>query len=176
MTTKKGKAKFFRRISRQSRVLPDLIASSVADIDIDTLKKLKVGCMIIDIDDTLVTRRGRELDEHIAHHLDRIRHAGIELVVGSNTRRDITALAASINARTVERGRWRYKPMKYFFSHILATINLPPDRIVMVGDRVINDVVGAKRTGIQTILVLPLGRQLGWLARRYWSYLERHAQ
>ncbi len=170
-----SKPKFFRRVIHESPLLPDFIAGSVMDIDIAVLQSLHIGCMLLDIDDTLMERRGDEFAPAIIRHLGRIRESGIELVMGSNTNRDITALANSIQARVVEKGTRHFKPTKRFFRRILATIELPPDRVMMVGDRVINDVVGANRSGVQTILVEPVERHLGWHSQRYRAYLMRHS-
>lgn len=169
------KQKYFRRVIHESALLPGYIAGSVADIDVSELKKLRIGGMILDIDDTLMKRRGHTVDDRIAANLKKIRTAGISLVIGSNTNRDIAALADSIEARVIDKKWWHNKPMKRFYAAILGTLELPPDRVVMVGDRSIKDVLGANRSGIRTILVLPVERRQNRLSRRYRTYLLRHS-
>lgn len=166
-------SKYFFQIDRQSWLKPDFVASSVADIDVETLKDSGIACLILDIDDTLVKHGGKKVDTLIISHLKLIRKSGIKLVIGSNTRRDISSIATSIGAITVSKKWWHYKPMGRFFYHLLASINLPPDKIVMVGDRIINDVIGANRVGIRTILVPPIKRKLGWVSRRYWVKIKQ---
>lgn len=167
------KQNFFQRIDHQSRFTPDFIAATVVDIDIATLQQLQIKAIMLDIDDTLVVRRGEKVESRVIEHLNKIHQSGIKLIIGSNTKRDITALAASVNARIISRTWWHYKPMKIFFRHIVTDIQLSPDQVVMVGDRIINDIFGANRAGLHTILVTPVGRQPGWFGRWYSKRLGR---
>jgi len=45
------------------------------------------------------------------------------------------------------------KPNKYVFDLILSNFNIPKNRILMVGDRVSSDIIGAHNAGIKSVLV-----------------------
>lgn len=45
------------------------------------------------------------------------------------------------------------KPNPYAFETTLATMSVPRDRVVMVGDRVLSDILGARRVGLRSVLV-----------------------
>lgn len=46
-----------------------------------------------------------------------------------------------------------YKPGEQYFAHILATLAVPPESVVMIGDNPIDDIWGASQHGFKTILV-----------------------
>jgi len=52
---------------------------------------------------------------------------------------------------------WR-KPSPQFFAPILASLNLPADEVVYVGDDLANDVRGARAAGMQPLWLDPTGR------------------
>ena len=165
---------FFRKLTHKSLWLPDYIASSVTAIPIEILLKSNIRHMILDIDDTLVPLRGNQLSAAYIHYFQNIQQAHIKLSIGSNTRRDITNIAATIGAEAIPQPWWSYKPMKAFYKRILAQAEEPPGAIAMVGDRVIHDVIGANRAGLITILVAPIGRRPSWPSRLYRKYLTSH--
>jgi HAD superfamily phosphatase (TIGR01668 family) len=167
-------ARLFRKISYRSVLIPDYIASSVLSIPPKTLLEQNIQHLILDVDDTLVRRGSNRLDPAYIIYLQALQQAGIGLSIGSNTRRDISDIAASIDASVVPRRWWTYKPMKHFYAAIVASTGCPPGAVAMVGDRLLNDVIAANRLSLVTILVYPLGRRPSWLGRNYWQFLTRH--
>jgi ribonucleotide monophosphatase NagD (HAD superfamily) len=55
--------------------------------------------------------------------------------------------AAGINAIYIG------KPETYMFDLVLSELAVDPARVVMIGDRVATDVLGARRAGIKSVLV-----------------------
>lgn len=53
----------------------------------------------------------------------------------------------------------RRKPSLAAFSLALEYLNSEPEKTMMVGDRVLTDIIGAKTLGMQTVLVTPLDKQ-----------------
>ena len=70
----------------------------------------------------------------------------LELTVGAYGR--MLEAAAGIRAT------WIGKPQRYMFDLALQSLpDLPPERILMVGDKVITDIAGARRAGMRSALV-----------------------
>ena len=166
---------FFYSIGRQSALLPDYMAGSITDLTPARLQAEAVSCLILDVDDTLVQRGGSALDVKTISHLQGLRRAGIELIIGSNTNRNIRPVATSIDAQVVGKSWWLYKPMKSFYRQILTATQYQPDQILMVGDKIINDIIGAHRVGLRAILVEPTNRRPGILSKWYRRYLKHRA-
>lgn len=70
---------------------------------------------------------------------------GVELTVGAYGR--MLEDAAGINAT------WIGKPNKYIFEVTLNTLQVGRENVLMVGDRVATDIIGAKAAGIKSVLV-----------------------
>lgn len=70
---------------------------------------------------------------------------GVELTVGAYGR--MLENATGIKATYVG------KPNRYIFDVALQTMNLEPDRVIMVGDKVSTDIRGAAGVGMRSILV-----------------------
>jgi hypothetical protein len=167
---------FFSKLTHKSWWLPTYTASSVLAIPIQTLVDANIHHMILDIDDTLVPLRGDQLSPAYVRYFKKVRQAHIEVSIGSNTRRDIISIAHSIDAAVIPHPWWSYKPMGAFYKRVIAQTQEPPGSIVMVGDRVVQDVIGANRAGLVTILVTPIKRQPGRLSRWYRRYLVHQSQ
>jgi HAD superfamily phosphatase (TIGR01668 family) len=162
---------FFSKLTHKSWWLPTYAASSVLAIPIQTLVDANIRHMVLDIDDTLVPLRGDQLSPAYIRYFKKVQRAHITLSIGSNTRRDITSIARSIDAAVIPHPWWSYKPMRAFYKRVIAQTHEMPGSIMMVGDRVIQDVIGANHAGLTTVLVVPLKRQSGWFSRQYWRYL-----
>ena len=80
------------------------------------------------------------IPEKVDHSLGRV-----ELTVGAYGQ--MLEDAAGIEATYIG------KPGTFMFELALAALSEDPDRVVMVGDRVATDIVGARRAGIKSILV-----------------------
>lgn len=80
------------------------------------------------------------ITEMIDHSLGKV-----ELTVGAYGR----MLEEATGTRTIYVG----KPHKYIFDMALRTMDLDPDQVLMVGDKVSTDIRGAANAGIKSILV-----------------------
>ena len=161
---------------------PDYFAPTIEDIDFALLKKRGVKYLVLDVDHTLVPYQAMTLDAKTQVYLNTVqRKYGIERIyLASNSGRDLTAIATSINARSIPSTLFRRKPHKVFFMKVLATIGCEPHQTAMVGDKLILDVWGANRVGMITILVDPIGPDMlldRILLRRFWkNWFIRHSQ
>ncbi len=97
--------------------------------------------------------------------LARLRDAGYALAIASNydhrLRPVIAGIADLAPIETVvissEVG-WR-KPAPAFFAHLAASLRLPPNRVLYVGDDFANDFAGGRQAGMPVMLFDPHGRR-----------------
>lgn len=145
-------------------VLPDHKAESVLDIDFARLALEGKTDVFIDLDLTL--RRGRHEDCDVAttEFLQAQRSAGniASLTIATNSRSDVSSCARQLGANLVQpfylNGELVRKPDARFFEAALRQAGVQADNSVMIGDRYQLDVIGAKRAGMHSILVEPIGR------------------
>jgi hypothetical protein len=159
MLAKSGNYKVFG-----SNFRPDYITDSVADINFDALKKQGITTCLIDLDGTVVARGTYEVSETIKRAL---RKAPLKIYIATNRpkSRELKTLREDLSANGVVHPKGIYgKPSKRYFANALKELGIQSSEAVMVGDRFIQDIFGANRAGISTILVSKkIGPPQGWL-------------
>ncbi|TGG82431.1 MAG: YqeG family HAD IIIA-type phosphatase [Aphanocapsa feldmannii 288cV] len=140
------------RLALRGVLQPDwVVRGTVVTLPIARLRAMGIRGVVLDVDRTLLPRRCRLLPDPVRQwvrsaavvmrlHLlsnnldqDRIRWVGKEL-----------GLPGTAFARKPRRGKLR---------SVLATMDLPPHQVAMVGDRILTDVVAGNRLGLWTVLV-----------------------
>lgn len=144
---------------------PDCIIGHPEDFDFEQLRDRGVRHIVLDIDNTLVLQGLLELSPAQMNFLTGlIQNAGFETVsLATNSLRDLSAMAASIEAKLFQPcGRIR-KPLPGYYQGILRHLGCQPHEAAMFDDKLIH-VIGAKRVGMVAIQVAPLARE-HWLDR-----------
>ncbi len=138
---------------------PRYIATSALDIAASELKLAGISHLALDIDETLVPRGHNKLADSYIAHLSQLENAGFQLLVVSNSRRDLQSIAQHFHAPIVRPTRGSFKPLPHYYQQVIAMAGTEPAHIAMVGDRLINDVIGGNLVGLVTIMVEPYARQ-----------------
>ena len=140
---------------------PDFIAPSVADIDFKVLESRGIKACFIDLDGTVVARGTFEVDKKIAKQL---KASGLPIYIATNRPRGrkLNNLEIDLSANGVVHPTKIFaKPTKRYYKHGLTAHGLKPYEVVMIGDRYIQDMFGANRAGLYTLLVFKLGKPIG---------------
>jgi HAD superfamily phosphatase (TIGR01668 family) len=162
-------------VSKKSLWLPDYIVENIAALDRNQLHNRGITHIVFDIDKTLVERKVSILTPEYLLFLQTLQNNGFILMLGSNSRRNISGISESLHVHAVQPKGLSYKPTKSFYRRIVAEAQTAPNHIAMVGDHIINDVYGPNRAGFMTILVSashlsgPLKRGYMHNIRKYFS-------
>lgn len=134
---------------------PNLVlAGSVLQLTPALLQKRGLQGLILDVDDTLVPTWTKEVSPEILHWLNQIRSSGKLWLVSNNINQArIQRIAEAMDLPYLHGAG---KPSRRKLRQALAAMELPPDRVGMVGDRLFTDVVAGNRLGMYTILVEPI--------------------
>ena len=135
---------------------PDYVASSIFDIDYKLLYKQGIRGVAYDVDGTLTESGAVVIEKQKAVKLIKLLdEAGIKTrLIASNAERDLSKIVTTLDGFVaVQPHDHKPKPFKQFYRQVIAKADLPAEQIVMVGDRLIQDVVGAKRTGLKSVIV-----------------------
>lgn len=162
------------RIHRDEIWLPDYVADSVAQIDAGELKQAGITHLVFDLDNTLLVRRTNELSAETIAHIAGLRRAGFKIVLGSNTRRDTDAIVDALKGEAVRVHGLTMKPFRAFYKSAIIAAGTKPENIAMVGDHLLNDVIGANRAGLKTILVKSLSRRSLTFNAAYIQWLKKY--
>lgn len=140
---------------------PDFIARNILNIDFKYLQSLGITTCYLDLDGTVVDRDTFHVDGAVTAALAK---SGMDIKIATNRShsRSLQELQTAVHASSVIHPKGIFgKPSKRYFRQALRDHNLTQDQVVLIGDRFIQDVLGANRSGIYSLLVFKLGRSIG---------------
>lgn len=159
------------RKERRPRFVPDYIAKSLSDVDFELLKNRGIKYVAFDADSTLVHFRGTVLSEETEQLLKSKRRLFEAWCIASNRpTNDLQELGRTIDAPVIRASLLTRKPRRKYFEKVIQHFNATPEQIAMVGDKLIADMWGAKRSGLVTVWVAKIGPDSpwDWLLRTRW--------
>lgn len=142
---------------------PTWMVESIYSIKPEQLRKNNIQAVITDLDNTLIAWDNVEATQESIRWIDMMKEADIPVIIlSNNTDERIKKVADILDLEYVP---FSLKPSRRGFKKAQEKLDLPVDQIVMVGDQVITDVLGANRFGVRTILVRPLLQSDAWNTR-----------
>ncbi len=139
-----------------SHFRPDFACRSVTEIEPGWLRSLGIEGLLIDIDNTLTRWESAHIPPEVREWLESLRREGLSIYFLSNGRGPKRRrVEQQTGVRCVTGG---VKPLPSFFRAGLRHLNLPPEKVAMIGDMVFTDIWVANRLGMTTILVDPISR------------------
>lgn len=113
------------------------------------------------------------IDVDLVPFLTRLQEEGYQLGLASNFDGRLRTLLTHFPQLNPLRHRvisseigWR-KPSPEFFRHLTLLVDLPPDRIIVIGDDPMTDYEGAQQAGMQPILYQPRNQETAWQIRSW---------
>ena len=139
---------------------PTSYAEGIAVIDVEKLVAGGIRGVLIDLDNTLVGYRSHEPLPEESAWIARAQGAGINVVMLTNNGRPwAREVAEVLNIPIVPNAR---KPFQSGFKRALSLLRLPKAAVVVIGDQLFTDILGARICGLSTILVPPLEKHDPW--------------
>ncbi len=148
-----------------------LVDGDLTDLSLSQLQSDGVRGIIFDLDSTLIAPRSGRLSAEVEQWLLEARDK-FKLAVVSNNKNDVymQQVQEVLNMPVLGRAA---KPATKVFKQVLAEFDLPPDDVVVVGDRPLTDIWGGQRAGMKTALVMPLKTQIESRLILFFRKLER---
>ena len=141
---------------------PKAYLNKVTDIDLEFLRQRNIKGLLIDIDNTLITKDGRVI-ENLEEWAKKLREEGkIKLCILSNTNKKekVKTVAEKLG---IEYMYFAKKPLKSGFKKVQEKLKEPSQNIAVVGDQIFTDIVGGNRCKMFTILVEPIAEKDIWI-------------
>jgi uncharacterized protein len=138
-----------------SLLQPNLIlGSTIFNLTPQILQEHQLDGLILDVDQTLVPFKQIEASTELQQWVALIReNTPIWLVSNNISHSRISNIAESMDLPFISAAR---KPSRRKLKQAAQAMNLPVERIAMVGDRLFTDVLAGNRLGMFTILVEPV--------------------
>ncbi|MCG9896138.1 MAG: YqeG family HAD IIIA-type phosphatase [Fimbriimonadaceae bacterium] len=140
------------------RVSPASTIHRIIDIDPQVLVDQGKRLVLLDVDNTLLPWKSKEIPPDVAAWVERGRELGLQHCILSNTRHPerLEDLAGRLG---IPFERAKFKPSREMYVAALERFHVKPEQAVMVGDQLFTDVLGANRSGIDAIWVQRLDRR-----------------
>ena len=149
---------------------PNLYVSSIYDIDIEHLQLMGVRAIVTDLDNTLVGWNEPAATEPLLLWLADVKDRGMGVCIVSNNQSGrVESFARPLALPFISAAR---KPRRRAFNQALATLGCAPQEAAMIGDQLFTDIAGGNRSGLYTILVMPISN-LEWIGTRVVRKFER---
>lgn len=137
-----------------SLLSPTYFFKRVIDIDIEFLFKINCHGLILDIDDTLAPQECINPEDSILQWVKKLKDEKIKMIIASNnSEKRVSEFAKILEVPHIYEAK---KPFKKGLEKAIELLSLPKENVLMVGDQVFSDILGAKFTKINSILVEPL--------------------
>ena len=141
-------------------LIPDRVFDRYTDITPELLKEYGIALLLCDLDYTLAPRSVSTPDMVLRSWLSEYKQAGIRVMILSNNRSSerVDTFCSQLGIPYVGHAG---KPSRRGYQEAMALANIPPEETAMLGDKLLTDVLGAKRSGVLALMVEPLGGPVG---------------
>lgn len=147
-------------------LIPTAAVEKVTDITPKLLLELGVDAILLDVDNTLAPPTDTTPYDGVQEWIDEIKSAGFAVVICSNNfHKRIRPFSDSVGLDCVSMS---LKPFPFGFIRAKRKLNEKPKSVVVVGDQIYTDVLGANMAGMKSILLIPRSEEHGftiWLRR-----------
>lgn len=141
-------------------LIPDRLYRRYSDLTPQALETLGVRLLLCDLDYTLAPRSMEKPDHSLQSWLSECQKAGIMVMILSNNRssRRVEAFCGDLGIRYVGHAG---KPSVRGYREAMEQTGHLPEHTAMLGDKLLTDVLGAKRAGVLALMVEPLDGPVG---------------
>ena len=143
--------------------MPSAHVKSIFEISPEQLEKQGIQGIITDLDNTLVPWDTREATPEVITWLADMKAHGIKVsILSNNSEERVSYFCEPLGTPYVFSAR---KPLSKAFKSVAKKMGVKKDKIVVIGDQLLTDVLGGNRAGFHTILVVPIVQTDGRITR-----------
>ena len=152
-------------------MIPDFLFDSYRDITPDFLQKQGITLLLTDLDYTLAPKAVRRPDGALKAWIAELKAAGITVMIVSNNRSGARVTEFCHDLGIDYQGH-AGKPSPKGLQTAMDRTGTAPAHTAMLGDKLLTDMLAARRAGVTALMVEPLGGPVG-LWNRFLHLLQR---
>lgn len=142
---------------------PDLRLNRVEDITLQLLQNSGICSLLIDVDNTLVSRETGEISPSALKWVEGLKQAGISCcLLSNNWHKTVFEYAEQLDLPVVNKAM---KPLPAAYIKAMVKIGAHRANTAVVGDQLFTDILGARFCVIPCILVDPLSTTDLWYTK-----------
>ncbi len=132
---------------------PTISVDNVTDINLETLKKYNIKALLLDIDNTLSLHGSSAPYKGITDWLNYVKNANIKIMIISNNKgKRVKTFSQVVELDYISDAK---KPFYFGFNKATNQLNVNKSDILVVGDQIFTDILGANLYGMKSALVKP---------------------
>ena len=135
--------------------LPRMIYPHLTDVRAEDLTARGISFLMLDFDNTIVPYTTSEPTEEFLHWKEQLAHAGISMMVVSNSRKS-RRVPDFCEKWDIPWIRHAGKPNPKGIRSAMERMGQTPAHTAMAGDQTFTDILGGNLAGVTSILVYPL--------------------
>ena len=129
---------------------PDEYLNGIDDIDLEMYAEQGIKGIITDVDNTIVPH-GAPADEHAIEWFKKVRSYGIDTcIISNNDEPRVQPFADAVGSKYIYNA---HKPSTKNYKRAMELMGTDTKSTLFVGDQIFTDIWGAKKTGLQTVMV-----------------------
>lgn len=132
---------------------PTVSVNRVTDITAELIRAMKADTILLDVDNTLATHGSQEPFAGSIEWTHSMRKAGLKIIIVSNNYPDrVAPFAEKYDLPFLCRA---YKPLPSGYYRAAGMVGAKRRQVVVVGDQIFTDIIGANFSGMKSILLTP---------------------
>jgi len=136
---------------------PQEYVNSIFDVDLHNLREKGISLLLLDLDNTLLEWRKKEVSPVVIQWFANTRKMGFRLcILSNNSRKRVGEVADFLGIPFIHTA---VKPRRGAFQKAMQLFGCQPRETGVIGDQIFTDILGGNRLGLYTILVTPLTDQ-----------------
>jgi len=137
-------------------LIPDRVLERYAGLTPEWLKARGITLLLTDLDYTLAPKSVREPDQALRDWIAGMKAAGIQVMIVSNNRSSARVEAFCATLGIPYQGHAK-KPSPRGLEEAMGRAGADRSQTAMLGDKLLTDVLAAKRSGVLALMVEPAG-------------------
>lgn len=141
------------------KLIPDYVYKTIYDIPLEELYASGIRLILTDLDNTLISYAEELPTEKLMEWKKKVEEAGFEFILVSNSRKvRVDKFAKAFN---ITYQKFSTKPLKRGIKRAIKKLASKPyekDQILLIGDQLMTDILGAKRCKIKAGLIFPVDK------------------
>lgn len=133
---------------------PTWKVESIFSVTPEQLIQKNIKAVIVDLDNTLLPWNEVDHSEDMEQWITSMRAHGLGIYLLSNNNYNRVAKVAE--PLELKFSASALKPRGKYFRYAISDLKVSEENVVVIGDQLITDVLGANRRGLQSILVKPM--------------------
>lgn len=144
---------------RKHLLMPTAAVKYVTDISPELIRELGIDAILLDVDNTLAPPASHIAYEGVQEWLDMLKANHIAVVISSNNyRKREKPFSDSVGLECVSMS---LKPFPFGFNRAKKKLKEKPQSVLVVGDQIYTDVLGANLAGMKSVLLVPRDEEHG---------------